>query len=158
MKIKDFMIKDVISVREDTSVKDLLEILVKHNIGGVPVVSEENTLLGVISDGDVIRYLQPKGRTVYDMFTVVLVSEKEDLTHKLKYSMEHSVKKMMRQKDIYTVSPDEKFEEALRIFSKCHFKKIPVVDANNIVVGVVSRGDIIRFISNKLIATMDEEN
>jgi len=155
MKISDFMITDVISVTEDTPIKELLETLVTHNIGGVPVVSVDNTLLGIISDGDVIRYLQPKGRTVYDMFTVVLVSEKEDLTHKLAYTMKHKVKKMMRKKEVYTVSPDDDFEEALRIFSKYHFKKIPVVN-NNKVVGVVSRGDVIRFISTKLISTLDD--
>lgn len=156
MKINDFMITDVISVTEETTVKQLLETLVSHNIGGVPVISADNTLLGIISDGDVIRYLQPKARTVYDMFTVVLVSEKEDLTDKLEYSMKHLVKKMMRKKEVYTVSPEDDLEEALRIFSKYHFKKIPVVNSENKVVGVVSRGDIIRFISTKLIKTIDD--
>lgn len=156
MKIRDFMITDVISVTEDTPIKELLEKLVTHNIGGVPVVTADNTLLGIISDGDVIRYLQPKGRTVYDMFTVVLVSEKEDLTHKLAYTMEHMVKKMMRKREIFTVSPDDNFEEALGIFSKYHFKKIPVVNQNNTVVGVVSRGDVIRFISTQLISTLED--
>src|SRR5699024_8361043 len=144
---------DVISVTEDTPIKELLETLVTHNIGGVPVVSADNTLLGIISDGDVIRYLQPKGRTVYDMFTVVLVREKEDLTHKLAYTMKHKVKKMMKKIEVYTVTPDDEFEEALRILSKYHFKKIPVVN-NNKVVRVVSRGDVIRFISTKLISTL----
>jgi|SRR5690625_685781 len=156
MRISDFMITDVISVTEETTIKDLLETLVTHNIGGVPVVSADNTLLGIISDGDVIRYLQPKGRTVYDMFTVVLVSEKENLTHKLAYTMKDKVQKMMRKKEVYTVSPDDDFEEALRIFSKHHFKKVPVVNHNNKVIGVVSRGDVIRFISTKLISTLDD--
>src|SRR5699024_12284998 len=108
-----------------------------------------------IRDGGVIRSLQPKGRTVHVMFPVVLVSEKEDLAHKLAYTMKHKVKKMMQKKEVYTVSPDDDFEEARRIFSKYHFKKILVVN-NNKVVGVVSRGDVIRFISTKLISTLDD--
>jgi CBS domain-containing protein len=155
MKIRDFMITDVISVKEDMTIKQLLEILVARGIGGVPVVAADNRLLGIISDGDIIRYLQPKARTVYDMFTVVLVAEKENLTNKLEYSMNHTIGKMMRSKKMYTVSPEDNLEAALHIFSKHHFKKVPVVNEQNKVVGVVSRGDIIRFISTKLIAAID---
>lgn len=156
MKIEDFMITDVISVREETTVKQLLETLVKRNIGGVPVVATDQTLLGIISDGDVIRYLQPKARTVYDMFALVLVTEKENLASKLAYSMNHTVMKMMQKRKLFTVSPGDNLEEALQIFSKHHFKKIPVVNEEGKIVGVVSRGDIIRFISTKLITAIDE--
>ncbi|MFD2960141.1 CBS domain-containing protein, partial [Klebsiella pneumoniae] len=76
----------VISVTKDQSIKELLELLVKHKIGGVPVVDETNTLQGMITDGDVVRYLNPRGRTVYDMFSLVFVTEKEELQHKLDYA------------------------------------------------------------------------
>lgn len=156
MNIKDFMIANVITAGKNMSVKDLLELLVKHRIGGVPVVDKYNNLKGMISDGDVIRYLQPKGRTVYDMFALVLVSEKEDLLHKLNYAIDHKVEQVMSHKDIYTVHPDDKLEVALEVFSKHHFKKIPVINDDNKVVGVVSRGDIIRYISTTLITKTDE--
>lgn len=155
MKIKDFMIKDVISVMKDTTVKELLQILVEKKIGGVPVIDANNKLLGVISDGDVIRYLKPKGRTVYDMFALVLVSEKEELAYKLGYSISHSVEGIMRKKNIYTVHPDDNIEKALTIFSKYHFKKIPVVNKDSKVVGVVSRGDLINFITTRLIVDLE---
>lgn len=156
MNIKDFMIADVITAGKNMSVKELLELLVKHRIGGVPVVDKYNNLKGMISDGDVIRYLQPKGRTVYDMFALVLVSEKENLLHKLNYAIDHKVEQVMSHKDIYTVHPDDKFEVALEVFSKHHFKKIPVINDDHKVVGVVSRGDIIRYISTTLITKTDE--
>lgn len=156
MKIKDFMITDVICVTKDKTIKELLEVLVKYKIGGVPVVDNDNRLSGMVSDGDIIRYLQPMGRTVYDMFTLVLVSEKEDLKHKIEYSIDHSVEKIInKKKDVYTVHPEDNLEEALSVFSKYHFKKIPVIDENSKVVGVVSRGDIIRFISSEIIANTD---
>lgn len=156
MKTSDFMITDVISVTKDTSIKELLEILVKHRIGGVTVVDENNRLQGVISDGDIIRYLQPKGRSVYDMFSLVLVSEKEDLKHKIEHSIHHRVENIMKVKDIYTVHPDDELEQVLSILSKFHFKKVPVVDENIKVVGVISRGDIIRYISTKIIKNADD--
>lgn len=100
------MITDVISVKEDTSVRELLQILVRNKIGGVPVVNDENILVGVISDGDVIRYLKPSSRTVFDMFAVVMVSERELLSDKLKYTLQKSVTNMMKTKDIKTLCPD----------------------------------------------------
>lgn len=151
MKIKDFMITDVITVDKDTTITQLLETLVSNHIGGVPIVKEDNTLLGIISDGDIIRYLHPKSRTVYDMFSLVMVSEKENLQNKLEYSMDHRVDDFMRKKGLQTVQPDDDIEKALHILSKYHFKKLPVVDDDYKVIGVVSRGDMIRFISTQFI-------
>lgn len=153
MKIEDFMIVDVVTVTKDTSITQLLETLVSNHIGGVPIVKEDNTLQGIISDGDIIRYLHPKSRTVYDMFSLVMVNEKENLEQKLKYSMDHRVEDFMRTKGLYTVQPNDDIEKALHILSKYHFKKLPVVDEENKVVGVISRGDMIRFISTQLIKT-----
>lgn len=151
MHIKDFMITDVVSVTENTTIKELLATLVSKKIGGVPVVDRNNKLLGMISDGDVLRSLKPKGRTVYDMFSLVLVSEKEAFTHKLQHTLDQPVSTIMRKRDIQKVNKDNSLEEALAIFSRHHFKKLPVVDKNNTVLGVISRGDLLRYIVNQLI-------
>lgn len=151
MKVKDFMITDVVSVTEDESVKTLLQVLVNNKIGGVPVVDHADTIKGMITDGDVIRFLNPKGRTVYDMFSIVVVTEKEELQQKLDYAVERVVDDMMKHKEIYFVHPDDDLDTAISIFSKHRFKKIPVVDHNRKVVGVISRGDVIRFITNQLL-------
>ena len=158
MKIKDFMIEDVISVTKDTTVKSLLQTLVEHKIGGVPVVDSENKLHGMISDGDVIRYLQPKGRTVYDMISLVLVSEKEQLPQKLEYTIERPVEEIMRKKNIHTVHPEDHIESAITILSRYHFKKIPVITNDHKVVGVISRGDLLNYITTRLIANLDQDN
>ncbi|HLS09313.1 CBS domain-containing protein [Lentibacillus sp.] len=154
MKIKDFMITDVISVQKDMKIKELLKIMVKQQIGGVPVIDENDRLIGMISDGDVIRYFQPSGRTIYDVFSMVFISEKEELRHKIETSIEHQSAEIMK-KNVYTVHPEDEIEEALSILSRYHFKKIPVTDDSYRVVGVISRGDIMRSIYNKVIAESD---
>lgn len=60
LKVKDFMIKDVVSIKPDTTIKELLKLLSDHRIGGVPVVDDQDKLIGMVSDGDIIRYLTPK--------------------------------------------------------------------------------------------------
>ncbi len=152
------MIKDVISVRKETTVKELLKTLVDHKIGGVPVVDAEHKLQGMISDGDVIRFLQPSARTVYDMFSLILVYERENLQQKLGYSISHPVEEIMRKKNIHAVHPDDNIEAALTILSQYHFKKIPVITKEDKVVGVISRGDLLDFITTRLIVELDVEN
>ena len=59
----------------------------------------------------------------------------------------------MEKKQIYTVKEEDTFERAIRILSHHHFKKLPVLDSNNKVIGIVSRGDIdnnlMKILSNK---------
>src|SRR5699024_3056315 len=135
MKVKEFMITDVISVTEDASLKTLLKTMVKNKIGGVPVVDHTNSITGMVTDGDVIRFLNPKDRTVYDMFSLVVVMEKEELQHKLNDAIEQVVGDMMKHKEIYFVHPNDEVDTAISIFSKHRFKKIPVVDDDHKVVG-----------------------
>ncbi|GAA0611511.1 CBS domain-containing protein [Virgibacillus siamensis] len=157
MKIRDFMITDVITTTKDTTIKQLLRTLVENKVGGVPVIDEDNRLVGAVSDGDIIRYLEPRGRTVYDMFSLVIVNEKEDFRHKLASSINDTAENFMKVKELHTVHPDDEIEKVLNIFSNHHIKKVPVVDHDSKLVGVISRGDLIRFISTSIIANADDE-
>ena len=60
MKVRDFMITRVFTVKPTNTVEELLNILNTNRIGGVPVVDDRGNLLGMVSDGDVLRYLSPK--------------------------------------------------------------------------------------------------
>ncbi|AJO23171.1 CBS domain protein sometimes clustered with YjeE [Heyndrickxia coagulans] len=151
LEVKDFMIRDVITVKKETTIRELLKVLAHHRIGGVPVVDAEGKLLGMISDGDVIRFLQPKARTVYDFYITIVVNEQEDFNEKLVHSLDFPVEKIMKRRELYTVRPEDDFENALRILVKHHFKKLPVVNQAGRVVGVISRGDIMRQITDKLL-------
>ncbi|TCP28965.1 CBS domain protein [Scopulibacillus darangshiensis] len=151
MKIRDFMIDDVIYVTKDESIRSLLKKLVEYKIGGVPVIDHEQKLIGVVSDGDVLRAITPKEQTIYDFYSLVIRLEKQDLGHKVKELMDDSVDKIMTKRKIHYVYPDDDFEQVLTILSKHHFKKIPVIDRADKIVGVVSRGDVIRHISQQII-------
>ncbi len=55
MLAKDIMETKVISLRKETSIKEIAELMIKHSISGFPVVSEDNTVLGVVSELDLMR-------------------------------------------------------------------------------------------------------
>ena len=142
LKVKDFMIQDVISIEPDATVKELLEILTKHHIGGVPVVDDQNKIMGMVSDGDIIRYLTPKEGSVRDFIYDIFVEEGETEQEVLKEKINTTVDKLMHKQHIYTVKEEDTFEKAVHILSKHHFKKIPVLDLEDKVTGIISRGDI----------------
>ena len=147
MKAKDFMIKDVISLNENATVKTLLEVLMEHKIGGLPLVDQDNRLLGVVSDGDVLRYLNPKA------FVSYYVTYIEELDETLKIKGESPVKAIMKKK-VISVCEDDDLEDVLKILAHHHFKKIPVVNEKREVVGVISRGDMIRKLGELMLDKM----
>ncbi|MGE8202996.1 CBS domain-containing protein [Heyndrickxia sp. NPDC080065] len=155
MKVKDFMIQDVISVKEDDTIKHLLNTLVKHKIGGVPVINADGTLLGMISDGDVLRSIKPKDTVVYDFYSLMAIAyEKGNLEDAITHLKDQPVIKIAKKRSIITVKEDDDMETVLRILAKHHFKKIPVIDNQRKVVGVISRGDIIRSIQKDILQSL----
>ncbi|MGB9202092.1 MFS transporter [Methanobacterium sp.] len=148
LKVKDFMVHNVISVKENTSIGYILKLLVENHIDGVPVVDNYNNLIGIVSDGDIIRYLSPKDEFFLDFVYTILVDEQETEQRVVTEKINKTVANMMHQKQLYTVKEDDTFENALRILSHHHFKQLPVLDLENKVIGIITRGDIIKTILN----------
>lgn len=148
MQVRNFMITKVYTVKPTNTIKDLLIILHSNRIGGVPVVNEEDQLIGMISDGDILRYLSPKPVGFAGLVYIIEDGEIEDV---LREKLQTKVKEIMTKRNLLYVSPDDDFETAIRILSKHHFKKLPVVNRAERVVGVLSRGDIIQSIAAKMI-------
>ena len=54
MQVQDIMTKKVLTVRPETTVREVAEILVNHKISGVPVVEDDGRLVGIVSAGDLM--------------------------------------------------------------------------------------------------------
>lgn len=152
MQVRDFMITKVITVKPTTTIKELLTIFVSNRIGGVPVVDDKDNLVGIVSDGDVLRYLTPKPRNIYGLYNLVYVEEAETIEGVLEEKLDTQVKEIMTKRNILTVPPDEEFEKTIRLLSNHHYKKLPVVNGAGRVIGVLSRGDLVYNISKKIIS------
>ncbi|NYE06930.1 CBS domain-containing protein [Bacillus niacini] len=144
------MIRKVFTVKPSNTVKELLDILNSNRIGGVPVVDDKGQLVGMVSDGDVLRYLAPKPLGIAGLVYIIEDGEIEDV---LQEKLDTSVKDIMTKRNLLFVSPDEEFDKTIRLLSRHHFKKLPVVNGAGRVIGVLSRGDIIHNISKKIISS-----
>ena len=118
--VKDIMTTNVITARKELPIFDAADILVDHHITGIPIVDEENNLIGLLSEYDVLRVLKEmtpnQQKTVEDFMTKNVVAF-EDTTSVLavwEFFIENKTK-----------------------------RRVPIV-RNGKLVGVVSRGDIVK--------------
>lgn len=149
MKVRSFMITKVFTVKPSATIKELLNVFTSNRIGGVPVVDDRDHLVGMVSDGDVLRYLSPKPIGIAGLVYIIESGELEDI---LKERLDTQVKAIMTKRNLLSVSPDEEFETTIRLLSQHRYKKLPVVNGAGRVIGVLSRGDVIKNISKQIIS------
>ncbi len=121
MLLTDIMTKNVVCIKKDVLVADAIRLMVKNNITGIPVVEDDMTLVGILSEQDVLRlfhtYEDEKDRTVNDFMT----------------------------------QPAIHFEDRESLLDVCYclrdnnIRRVPVT-SNGKVVGVISRSDILKCI------------
>ncbi|ADC69913.1 CBS domain containing membrane protein [Methanocaldococcus sp. FS406-22] len=128
IKVKDIMTKNVITAKRDEGVVEAFEKMLKYKISSLPVVDDENKVIGIVTTTDIgynlIRDRYTLETTIGDVMTKNVITIRED------DNILEAIKKM----DI-----NGKKEEIIN--------QLPVVDKNNKLVGIISDGDIIRTIS-----------
>jgi len=121
LKVKDIMTKDVIFVEKDTPVFEAMRLMAKNNITGVPVVEDDMTLVGILSEQDVLR-----------------------LFHTYRDEKDRTVNNFMSQPAIH-------FDEEEPLLDVCYrlrdnpIRRVPVTSQGK-VVGIISRSDILKCI------------
>ena len=144
LNASDIMTTDVITVRKDTSLKELAKLLYENHINGVPVVDEEGLLIGIICESDLIRKDKKLHiPTVVALFDWVLYLERPK-------KIEEEIQRINATKveDLYTkkvVTVDEKvpIDEIATIMDQKKISTIPVVDGNRLV-GIIGKTDLLR--------------
>jgi CBS domain-containing protein len=144
--VREIMVKDVLTVRKETSLRDLAEILISRHISGAPVVDKENRYLGVVGEHDLIRHERPLHiPTVMTLFDSWIPLE---LPSSLRKEMERISATSVG--DLYnpkapTVTPDTPIREAVSLFEREDVDILPVLDSGRLV-GVVGRGDLVHLL------------
>jgi Predicted transcriptional regulator, contains C-terminal CBS domains len=152
MRIADLMIKDVILIHADDTIEKLIKLLAEKRVGGVPVIGADSKLVGFVSDGDIFRALMPKHQAIYDVYSMISAVRLEITHDGLRNLLEGKVSNVMNRKHLYSVRSDNDLDAALKQMGRVHIKKLPVVNENNQVIGIISRSDIIRYIVGQAFA------
>ncbi|MEH7076837.1 CBS domain-containing protein [Neobacillus drentensis] len=154
VQVEDFMVKDVISARSNATIKEVTAMFVEKKIGGVPIVDEFGVLRGIVTDGDILRAISPVDRRIHDYFSLITYVAEEKIENRLDELADREIIRIAKTHGVVTVHPEDDMKKVVSLLSKHHFKKLPVVNASNHVVGVISRGDVIRSIQEAIINEM----
>lgn len=149
MKVKDIMNKKVVTCAPGDVISDVVKMLKKHNISGMPVVEGEK-VAGIITESDILRLLRTpeysKDLWLPSPLELIEVPIRElvDWT-KTKKALEdigdRPVAKVM-SRCLYAISPEEGIEKAAEMMTKHRINRLPVVEDDKLV-GIITRGDII---------------
>lgn len=161
MLVKDLMTTNVVTVSPDTLVSEIAEIIHKNHFTGVPVVNAEGRVLGTISERDFITatsglYLPTYIKMLSSMDYVQ--GAKKGLPLVVSQVVNATAKDIMNQ-DVPFARPDTTLEQLASLFAVKRANPIPVTDPTNMLLGIISRSDLIKFFSpNEVSASYRAEN
>ena len=144
LKAKDIMTTNVITVRKETTVRELAGLFSERRIGSVPVVDETGALIGIVSESDLVE--QDKSfhiPTVVSIFDWVIYLESGKRFEKELQKMTGQTVGDIFTSQVFSVAPDTPVSSVADIMSREKIHTVPVVDEGR-VVGVIGRIDLIR--------------
>ncbi|WP_060680965.1 CBS domain-containing protein [Virgibacillus halodenitrificans] len=144
MIAEEVMISDVYKVNQKDTIRSVINYFIDYRISGLPVINDEEKIVGYISDGDIMRYIgKHKDIFVDSLYNVtVFKGDKENFEARIQHVLDLNVMKLAKKK-IVKVDVTAHIENVAAILGKKQIKKLPV-EKDEKLVGIISRGDVIR--------------
>ena len=111
---------DVITITPDSSVTELVSLLSDHNLGAVLVSPDGATILGIVSERDVVRRLAAGAEFVNGPVSAIMTS------------------------DVFSCSPNDTVQSSMAAMTERRIRHLPVVDEQQQLTGIVSIGDLVK--------------
>jgi len=146
MKAKDIMVQDVITVHRDTTIKDIAKVLIDHGISGVPVLDDAGTLVGIVSEGDLLRKeTNPRLPDYVNILGAVIYYNGVDRYREdFKKLLASDAASIMTEK-VVSISEETEINKIAQLMIEHSIKRVPVVKDGK-VVGIISRADIMKLL------------
>jgi CBS domain-containing protein len=143
--VADVMSHDPIVVRSETSLNEAIKILAERRISGLPVVDDKDKLVGIISETDLMWQETGVTPPAYIMFLDSIIYLQNPATYErdLHKVLGQTVGEVM-SKDPITISPEKTLKQAARVMHDKSVHRLPVLDESGQVIGILTRGDIVR--------------
>jgi len=135
MKVGEVMTRRVVAATKNVTCHDLAKKMLSGFFSGLPVVDEQQRVIGVVTEFDILKVLQNPDE----------------------YSFTSTLAEAIMSRDPMCIEEDAEVEQAIQLMRKHHFIRLPVV-RNGKLVGVISRGDILRaYVQNDFITLQNGE-
>lgn len=142
MKVRDLMTTQVVVAHPETSLKEVARLLIEHRISGVPVVDDDDVVLGVVSEADLLVKEAPE--PVAPRRTPLRWLLGEDRDAELARQRINAVTAgAAMTTPVETIEADRPLSEAARRMTDGAINRLPVV-ADGRLIGIITRADIVR--------------
>jgi CBS domain-containing protein len=140
----DVMTTAVVTVRPETSIREIAKLLCDHHISGVPVVKDEERLLGIVSEGDLIGHAQLAGELRRSWWQTFLNDPTVLAQH---YAKSHGrAASDIMTKDVVTVLETTSVVDMARTLERHRIKRVPVLRGGRLV-GIVTRSNLLQVLA-----------
>ena len=140
MQAADIMTTQVVSVAPDTTVQQIAKLLLEKHISAVPVLDTSGRLVGIVSEGDLVRRTET-GTATEKSWWLGLFETSEEREEQFVKSHGRKASDVMTR-DPVTVAPDTPIADVARTLESKRIKRVPVVD-NGKMVGIISRANLL---------------
>ena len=145
MKAADVMIPNVITVGVDASIGEVAAILLNNHISAAPVVDENGELVGIVSEGDLIRRPEIGTSERHSWWLELISNEWASATECIK-SHSRKVADVMTR-DVITAKPDTPLGDIAAMLERNRIKRVPIVEEGKLA-GLVSRANILQALAS----------
>lgn len=152
MQAIDVMTRDVVTVAPETSVRSIAELLLKHRISAVPVVDDARRVVGLVSEGDLMRRLEAEDTKGGSWWLRLFASNSENATNFVNRHGRHAHDVMTR--NVVTVAGDTPVAEIAKLLETRRIKRVPVIRDGRLV-GIVSRANLLHGLASAPVGGSD---
>lgn len=144
--VADVMTPNPITVHPETPLKDAIQLLAEHRVSGLPVVDKAGTLVGVLSETDLMWQETGVEPPPYIMLldSVIYLKNPAKYNQELHKALGQTVQEVMTAEKITTIGPDQSLSAAAQIMHDKQVRRLPVITDDGKLVGILTRGDIVR--------------
>jgi len=146
MNAADVMVSNVITVGPDAPIQEVANILLTNRISGVPVLGKKGELLGIISEGDLIRRAETGTERRHSWWLAMLTGTTA-LAADYVRTHAHKASDIMTR-NVITASLDTPLHDIAALLERNSIKRVPIVK-NGKVIGIVSRANLVQALASR---------
>ncbi|WP_035987998.1 CBS domain-containing protein [Leptolyngbya sp. KIOST-1] len=147
--VADMMTPNPITVGPDTVLKDAIQLMADNHVGGLPVLNADGDLVGILSQSDLMWQTTGIDMPAYIMLldSVIYLKNPSQYSQEIHKALGQLVKDVMSD-HVVTIAPDQSVREAAHLMHDKKVRRLPVVNSDRQLVGILTRGDIVREMAN----------
>ena len=148
MQASEVMTHAVIVISADASVQEAASKMLQHHVSGLPVADVSGTLVGMVTEGDLLRRIESGTERRRAHWLEVLLGPGR-MAQEYVHTHGRKVAEVMTS-NIYSVGPETPLNEVVDLMERRHVKRVPVLDSKGQLVGIVSRANLLRGLADLL--------